>query len=129
VTSWNSLTKGADALNAEGIVSARSATVLAQTLTSTRRSPNVQIALGLVCALRARENFGVVYLVCGKHRDPLPDFHVEKSTCGTSLAAGGSCKINLIFRPTETGRRTGTLTIKDFKPNAPHTVSLSGTGS
>jgi hypothetical protein len=57
------------------------------------------------------------------------DFLLEKSTCGTSLAAGGSCKINLIFRPTETGRRTGTLTIKHFKPNGPHTVSLSGTGS
>jgi hypothetical protein len=57
------------------------------------------------------------------------DFHLEKSTCGTSQAAGGSCKINLIFRPTETGTRTGTLTIKDFNPNRPHTVSLSGTGS
>jgi subtilisin family serine protease len=56
------------------------------------------------------------------------DFLVQKNTCGTSLAAGASCKINVIFHPKATGTRTGTLTIKDFNPNSPHTVSLSGTG-
>jgi minor extracellular serine protease Vpr len=57
------------------------------------------------------------------------DFHVQKNTCGTSLAAGTSCTISVIFRPTATGTRTGTLTIKDFNTNSPHTVSLTGTGS
>jgi hypothetical protein len=56
------------------------------------------------------------------------DFRVEKNTCGTSLAAGASCKINVIFHPTATGTRTGILTIKDFNPNSPNTVTLSGTG-
>ncbi len=56
-------------------------------------------------------------------------FHLGKNTCGTSLAAGASCKINIIFRPTATGTATGTLTIKDFNTNSPHTVSLTGTGS
>jgi hypothetical protein len=57
------------------------------------------------------------------------DFHVKSNTCGTSLAAGGSCKIKIAFKPTKTGARAGTLTIKDFNTNSPHTVALSGTGS
>lgn len=57
------------------------------------------------------------------------DFHVMSNTCGTSLAAGNSCTIGITFRPTQTGTRTGTLTIKDFNVNSPHTVALSGTGS
>jgi hypothetical protein len=32
-------------------------------------------------------------------------------------------------RPKAIGSRTGTLTIKDFNTNSPHTVALSGTGS
>jgi len=57
------------------------------------------------------------------------DFHMKSNTCGASLAAGGTCKIKITFKPTKTGARTGTLTIKDFNTNSPHTVALSGTGS
>jgi subtilisin family serine protease len=57
------------------------------------------------------------------------DFHITLNNCGSSLAAGGSCQIRITFKPTQTGARSGTLTIKDFNPNSPHTVSLAGTGS
>jgi hypothetical protein len=57
------------------------------------------------------------------------DFQVNSNTCGTSLAAGSSCMIGITFKPTHAGTRTGTLTIKDFNVNGPHTVALSGTGS
>lgn len=57
------------------------------------------------------------------------DFHLKSSTCGSSLAPGNSCTIGITFKPTQTGTRTGTLTIKDFNVNSPHTVALSGTGS
>ncbi len=56
------------------------------------------------------------------------DFKIKTNTCGVSLAAGGNCQIGITFHPTHTGARTGTLTIKDFNPNSPHTVSLMGTG-
>jgi hypothetical protein len=48
--------------------------------------------------------------------------------CGSSLAAGSSCAINVTFTPTATGARTGTLTVTDSDPSSPQTVSLSGTG-
>jgi hypothetical protein len=56
------------------------------------------------------------------------DFRVASNNCGSSLAAGGSCHIEITFKPKQTGAREGTLTIKDFNPNSPHAVSLSGTG-
>ena len=57
------------------------------------------------------------------------DFHVKSNGCGASLPAGGQCVIKVDFKPTQTGTRTGTLTIKDFHTNSPHTVALTGTGS
>lgn len=48
--------------------------------------------------------------------------------CGSTLAAGKSCKIRVDFTPTQTGTRTGTVTITDNAPNSPQQISLSGTG-
>ena len=52
----------------------------------------------------------------------------ETDNCGNSVAAGGSCTINVTFTPTATGTRTGTLTITDDAPDSPQMVSLTGTG-
>jgi hypothetical protein len=53
----------------------------------------------------------------------------QSSTCGSSVAAGGSCSISLTFTPKATGLRSGTLTINTNDPQHPIlTVSLSGTG-
>jgi len=46
----------------------------------------------------------------------------------TSLPPQGSCKILVIFRPTQTGPRTGMLTINDSE-RGQSTVNLSGTGT
>ena len=48
--------------------------------------------------------------------------------CGSTLAAGKSCKIMVAFTPTALGTRTGSLTISDNAGNSPQTVALSGTG-
>ena len=56
----------------------------------------------------------------------------ETNNCGGSLAAGGSCTINVTFAPTATGSLTGTLTITDNNngvAGSTQTVSLSGTGT
>ena len=48
--------------------------------------------------------------------------------CGSTLAAGKSCKIDVTFTPTQLGVLTGTLTLTDNSPSSPQTVALSGTG-
>jgi len=53
------------------------------------------------------------------------------NTCAGSVAAGGSCTINVTFAPTATGTLTGTLTITDNSngvADSTQTVSLTGTG-
>jgi hypothetical protein len=51
----------------------------------------------------------------------------QANNCGT-VAAGASCTVNVTFRPTATGTRTGTLTVNSDATNNPTTIALSGTG-
>ncbi len=50
----------------------------------------------------------------------------QTNTCGTSIAAGSSCAVNVKFTPTATGTRTGNLTVT--ASGITNTVPLSGTG-
>ena len=56
------------------------------------------------------------------------DFAQASNTCGTTLAAGGTCAVGVTFTPTVAGTRNGSLTITDSAAGSPHTVALSGTG-
>jgi hypothetical protein len=51
----------------------------------------------------------------------------QTNTCGSSIAAGGSCTVSVTFAPTATGSRTGTLTVN--AGGVTNAVSLSGTGT
>jgi F5/8 type C domain/Pectate lyase superfamily protein/Abnormal spindle-like microcephaly-assoc'd, ASPM-SPD-2-Hydin len=51
----------------------------------------------------------------------------QTSTCGSSIAANGSCTVSVKFAPTATGARTGTLTVN--AGGVTSTVSLTGTGT
>jgi len=51
------------------------------------------------------------------------------TTCGSTLAAGGSCTVSVTFSPTTTGSFPGTLQISDNASGSPQTVPLSGTGT
>ncbi|MFI9387923.1 choice-of-anchor D domain-containing protein [Kutzneria sp. NPDC052558] len=53
----------------------------------------------------------------------------QANTCGTSIAAGGSCTVTVAFTPTASGTRVGTLTITSNASNSPTTVALTGTGA
>jgi dienelactone hydrolase len=53
----------------------------------------------------------------------------QTNTCGSSLAAGASCTINVTFTPTQIGTRTGAVSITDNAPGSPQKVSLTGTGT
>ena len=50
------------------------------------------------------------------------------NNCGTSLAAGQSCTVNVTFAPTAAKYYSASLTITDGSATSPHTVSLSGNG-
>ncbi|MGA3026769.1 MAG: choice-of-anchor D domain-containing protein [Bryobacteraceae bacterium] len=54
----------------------------------------------------------------------------QTNNCGTSVAIGGSCTINVTFAPTAAGSRSGTLIVSDNSNNAAssQTVNLTGTG-
>ena len=57
------------------------------------------------------------------------DFLIASNSCGTSIAAGATCKVGVMFSPTTTGPRAGALTFTDSATNSPQTVSLEGTGT
>jgi Putative Ig domain len=52
----------------------------------------------------------------------------QTTTCGTSLAAGASCVINVSFTPGQIGPRFAGLIVTDDAPGSPHSVPLSGVG-
>src|SRR5205823_4192077 len=47
----------------------------------------------------------------------------------STLAANGSCTINVTFTPTATGSRSAILTVTDNASNSPQTSGVSGTGT
>ena len=53
----------------------------------------------------------------------------ETNTCGSSLAAGSSCTINVTFLPTQIGSRTASVSVSDNAAGSPQTVPLTGTGT
>jgi hypothetical protein len=50
----------------------------------------------------------------------------QTGNCGSSIAAGGSCTVNVTFSPTASGSASGTLTVN--AGGVTNTVALSGTG-
>src|SRR5207245_1125676 len=47
----------------------------------------------------------------------------------STLAANGTCTLNVTFTPTATGARSATLTVTDNASNSPQTAGVSGTGT
>ncbi|HEY0785409.1 MAG TPA: choice-of-anchor D domain-containing protein [Acidobacteriaceae bacterium] len=56
------------------------------------------------------------------------DYSVAAGTCGASLAPGGTCTMQVVFSPTTTGTRHGTLSLASDAPGSPAQAALSGTG-
>jgi len=53
---------------------------------------------------------------------------LRSNNCGAVLPAGAKCTINVTFKPTTYGARTGSLMIADDASDSPQAVGLSGTG-
>jgi hypothetical protein len=56
------------------------------------------------------------------------DFVIPGKTCGDTIAAGRSCRVNISFSPTASGVRTGVLSIETNTGSLPQKVTLRGTG-
>ena len=50
------------------------------------------------------------------------------NTCGSTVAVGDACTMQIVFQPTAGGARSGALTISDSAPGSPQTLPLSGAG-
>jgi hypothetical protein len=50
-----------------------------------------------------------------------------RDTCGSSVRAGGSCDVDVIFKPKGSGTYTGLVTLRDSASSKPQYVGLSGT--
>ena len=56
------------------------------------------------------------------------DFTIAGTTCGAVLAGNSSCTISVVFNPTATGNRTGTVTVTGTGVSTSFTMSGTGTG-
>jgi hypothetical protein len=50
------------------------------------------------------------------------------NTCGTSLAAGSACSLQIVFMPTAAATRVGSLTVADSAASSPQSLQLTGIG-
>lgn len=53
----------------------------------------------------------------------------ETDNCGSSVPPAGSCSMSVTFTPTAPGAFSGSVTVNDDAPGAPHIITLTGTGS
>jgi minor extracellular serine protease Vpr len=83
------------------------------------------------------ESAAQTVVVSNKGTDPLgigsialtgTSYLITNDTCAATIAPGGSCTISIAFKPKATGTLTGSITIKNFNPAGPLTVSLTGVG-
>lgn len=58
-----------------------------------------------------------------------PGDFIQSGNCGTTLAAGLNCTINVTFTPVGAGSRTASLSVTSDALNSPNIVTLSGTGA
>ncbi|HEY3871762.1 MAG TPA: choice-of-anchor D domain-containing protein [Actinocrinis sp.] len=58
-----------------------------------------------------------------------PTGYSQTNTCGSSLAAGASCTVSVVFDPAATGTYNGNLVVSSNASNSPLNIGLSGTGA
>jgi hypothetical protein len=115
------------AVSGSGVLSGPNATLSATSLTFATEP------LGITSGMQSitLTDFGTATLkiasivVAGADRS---DF-AQTNNCGSALAPGASCIINVTFSPTQAGSRTANLSISDNSSGSPQTVSLAGTGT
>ncbi|MCA3000235.1 MAG: S8 family serine peptidase [Rhodocyclaceae bacterium] len=57
-----------------------------------------------------------------------PDFGGTTTCIGATIPAGGTCRIDPVFRPTSIGFKSGVVNISSNAPSSPFKIELSGLG-
>jgi hypothetical protein len=57
------------------------------------------------------------------------DFTIQSNGCATVTPNGGICNVLVRFAPSAAGARSAALAVADDAPGAPHSVSLTGSGT
>ncbi len=55
--------------------------------------------------------------------------YAQSNNCGTGVAGGGKCTIQVTFTPTTTGTRSGSVSITDNAVGSPQQIALTGNGT
>jgi phospholipase C len=55
--------------------------------------------------------------------------YAQTNTCGSSIPPGASCPITVMFNPTSTGTRFGTVVVTDTDAGSPNVLKLTGVGT
>jgi len=92
--------------------------------------PSTQVGVTSAVQYSTLTNTGNTTLTFNSASDSITgDFAFgQVGTCGSTLGVGASCTYSAVFTPTQSGSRTGTLTINDNATGAPHIITLIGTG-
>ena len=56
------------------------------------------------------------------------DFSIAQNNCGTTLARNTGCSLEVVFTPSATGGRAGSMSVTASDSSSPHTAALQGTG-
>ncbi len=92
-----------------------------------------QIALGKSSAPQPvtllNNGGGTLFITSINFSGPNPTEFSETDNCGTQLASGASCTINVTFTPSAVGLAQAYLNVNDNSSPSPQQVSLSGDGT
>jgi len=89
------------------------------------------VGLGLGSAAQAitlTNNGGATLAIAGVAATGDFSLFAGGSTCGASLAPSAFCTVQVVFAPTATGIRSGTVTFSNNASSSPQTIALTGTG-
>jgi hypothetical protein len=74
------------------------------------------------------ENFGFNNVTLGAVTVQGSEFVLSQDNCGSSVAKLTGCLVALVFKPTGTGLRTGTISVTGSDYSQPHIATLQGVG-
>ncbi|MDD5298373.1 MAG: choice-of-anchor D domain-containing protein, partial [Rhodocyclaceae bacterium] len=60
---------------------------------------------------------------------PADAFSLGSTTCSSTLPAGTSCTLDIVFSPSATGAQSANLSLASNAPSSPYILPLSGTGT
>jgi len=112
-------------LSGTGAVSGPNATLSPTSLTFGTQLVGTTSSQSMTLSNYGTETLNAFFTITGADAG---DF-AQANDCGSSVAPGANCTINVTFKPTGINARTASLSITDNAHGSPQTVSLTGEGT